>query len=832
MESTSGSGLDQMVKLNGANYHQWHLLMEYLIYVKGWHAPIFEEMPKDTDPAKWKVEHWKLCEFIRRFAEPNVYNHVASINDAKDLWKTLETLYAKSTGINKLYLLKKLGEFRYREGSPILDHVNEFQGIIDRLTAMKVTFEDEVNALWLLKSLPDSWEMVRVSLINSSPQGIVSMEIAKSGILNEEVRRKSQGTSGSSSRVDVLFTETRGRARSKSRGRKEDRSQSRGKSKSRYQNLECHYCHKKGHIKKFCYSWKNDQKKNGIATEGKDEGHMAATVSTEEDDVIIVGDDVTAALSCDDRCWIVESGASTHVSHNRELFATYTTHDCGVLRMGNGDTSKVLGRGDMHLKTSTGALLVLRDVRHVPDIRFNLISVGRLGDEGHLSVFGGDFWKLIRGSLVMARGYRDSGLYYMEGRPEAAQANSVRDEASTSLWHRRLAHISKKGLGCLAKKKLISDISDVHLERCDHCMAGKQNRVSFHSHTSTRKTEPLELVHTDVCGPLKVQTRGGALYFVTFIDDHSRKLWVYAIKTKDQVLDTFRRFHAEVERQSGKKLRCIRSDNEGEYIGLFDEYCRDHDIRHEKTPPKTPQLNGVAERMNQTLMERIRCMLSESKLPGMFWGEALLTAAHVINLSPSSALQEDVPDRVWYGKDPSYSHLRVFGCKAFVHVPRDERSKLDSKTRQCIFLGYDYSGEFGYMFFDPVEKKLVRSRDAVFSEDQIVGDPEETCEIEVDSPTTAELPIVGDDDTEEAVEPEPAQGTDTLPDHDITTDGEPGAAEDIADDIPAPAPEPALRRSDRARHPPARYSTSEFILLTDAGEPESYVEAVESIEKR
>lgn len=115
-----------MVKLNGANYHQWHLLMEDLIYVKGWHAPVFEEMPKDMDAAKWKVEHRKLCGFIRRFVEPNVYNHVARINDAKDLLKTLETLYAKSTGINKLYLLKKLGEFRYREGSPILDHVNEF----------------------------------------------------------------------------------------------------------------------------------------------------------------------------------------------------------------------------------------------------------------------------------------------------------------------------------------------------------------------------------------------------------------------------------------------------------------------------------------------------------------------------------------------------------------------------------------------------------------------------------------------------------------------------------------------------------------------------------
>ncbi|KAK8957035.1 hypothetical protein KSP39_PZI000307 [Platanthera zijinensis] len=279
-----------------------------------------------------------------------------------------------------------------------------------------------------------------------------------------------------------------------------------------------------------------------------------------------------------------------------------------------------------------------------------------------------------------------------------------------------------------------------------------------------------------------------------------------------------------MERQSGKKLLCIRSDNGGEYVGPFDEYCKDHGIRHEKTPPpKTPQLNGVAERMNRTLMERVRCMLSESKLPEMFWGEALLTTTHVINLSPSYPLDEDVPNRVWYGKDPSYSHLRVFGCRAFVHIPKDERSKLESKTRKCIFLGYGHNGELGYRFFDPVAKKLVRSRDAVFCEEQTGGDLEKIGESGSDT-RSAELPIGSDDHVEETVEPVPAQGAED----DVE---EPGAAEELVEEEPAPAPEPVLRRSDRARHPPARYSASEFVLLTDAGEPESYSEAVESAER-
>jgi len=157
-----------------------------------------------------------------------------------------------------------------------------------------------------------------------------------------------------------------------------------------------------------------------------------------------------------------------------------------------------------------------------------------------------------------------------------------------SLWHWRLGHISEKGLNCLAKKDVLVGLRNAELEKCSHCMAGKQTRVSFKKHPPSRKSELLELVHSDVCGPLKVKSFSGALYFVTFIDDCSRKLWVYALQWKDQVLEKFKGFHAMVERQSGKKLKCICSDNGGEYRGPFDVYCRQHGIRHEKIPPKTP----------------------------------------------------------------------------------------------------------------------------------------------------------------------------------------------------------------------------------------------------
>ena len=118
-------------------------------------------------------------------------------------------------------------------------------------------------------------------------------------------------------------------------------------------------------------------------------------------------------------------------------------------------------------------------------------------------------------------------------------------------------------------------------------------------------------------------------------------------------------------------------------------------------------------------------MLSEAKLPKHLWGEALYTAVHVINLSPAVALNSEVPNKIWFGKNVKYDHLRFFGCKSFVHVPKDERSKLDAKSRHCIFIGYG-EDEFGYRFYDPIEKKLVRSRDVKFMEDQTIDKMEKS----------------------------------------------------------------------------------------------------------
>ncbi|KAB5561355.1 hypothetical protein DKX38_006312 [Salix brachista] len=235
-----------------------------------------------------------------------------------------------------------------------------------------------------------------------------------------------------------------------------------------------------------------------------------------------------------------------------------------------------------------------------------------------------------------------------------------------------------------------------------------------------------------------VMSLGGALYFVSFIDHHSRKIWATCLKSKDQVLDVFKDFHARVERETGRKLKCVRADNGGEYRGPFEKYCREH----------------VA----------------------------------MINLSPSVPLEFDVPNIVWKGKDVSYAHLRVFGCRAFVHVPRDERSKLDSKTKQCIFLGSE-DDEFGYRLWDPKENKILPLMLANHGGD-----------------------LQNDDNGGFLIEPLVSDSESTNDDIDVIPE----------QDIQEAPDEPQLRRSTRPHQPSTKYSphkksTSGYLMKFAGG---------------
>ena len=182
------------------------------------------------------------------------------------------------------------------------------------------------------------------------------------------------------------------------------------------------------------------------------------------------------------------------------------------------------------------------------------------------------------------------------------------------------------------------------------------------------------------------------------------------------MFDRFLEWNALTEKSSGKKLKTLRTDNGGEYTSTkFTAYLKAEGVRHECTIPKTPEQNGVAERLNRTLVESSRSMLLDANLPHKFWAEAVSTAVYLRNRSPTKAVKEKTPYEAWHGEKPKVEKLRVFGCDAYSHIPKDERGKFDSKARKCILLGYGQETK-GYRLFDTTRGKVIHSRDVRFNE--------------------------------------------------------------------------------------------------------------------
>ncbi|GJR51063.1 retrovirus-related pol polyprotein from transposon TNT 1-94 [Tanacetum coccineum] len=247
---------------------------------------------------------------------------------------------------------------------------------------------------------------------------------------------------------------------------------------------------------------------------------------------------------------------------------------------------------------------------------------------------------------MVARGNKRGSLYMVEVPFDGINV-AIDVKGNTTLWHQRLGHTSEKGIKILASKGRIPNLQKAVVGFCEPCALGKQKKVSFVKSENTRKLQRLELVHTNVYGLTSVASIGESCYYVTFINDNNRK----------------------------------------------------NEIRMLKTVPETPQQNGVAERINQTLNERAKSMRLHAGLPKMFWVDSVTTVACLINRGPSMPLGFRILKMEWQGKEFSLAHLRVFGCDSYVKVKNVARDKLDANSVKCTFISYG-SDEMGYRFWD------------------------------------------------------------------------------------------------------------------------------------
>jgi hypothetical protein len=215
---------------------------------------------------------------------------------------------------------------------------------------------------------------------------------------------------------------------------------------------------------------------------------------------------------------------------------------------------------------------------------------------------------------------------------------------------------------------------------------------------------------------MPVKSLGGSSYYVIFIDDYSRKTWLYLLKTKDEVFNKFQEFKAEIENLTNKKIKTLRIDNGGEYtLKEFVAFCKLPGIRRELTVLHNPQQNGVAERKNRSIEETVKALLNDQGLSMFLWGEATMTAIYVQNKSPHRILKDMTPEEAFSGKKPNVENLRIFGCLVYSHIPKDKRNKLEPSGKKGIFVGYSDSSK-SYIIYILEQHKIEVNRDVTFNE--------------------------------------------------------------------------------------------------------------------
>jgi transposase InsO family protein len=267
-------------------------------------------------------------------------------------------------------------------------------------------------------------------------------------------------------------------------------------------------------------------------------------------------------------------------------------------------------------------------------------------------------------------------LYKLKGHSEEALTHSI--ENPCELWHRRLAHINYKALPYVSKAVTgLPEFKVDHEGVCNGCAQGKNIKNPFMKRDN-KEEGVLELIHSDVCGLMPSTSISGYVYYVYFIDDYSRKTWVYFLKSKDEVFSKFKEFKVLIENLSERKIKILRSDNGGEYTSEeFANFCKYVRIKRELTTPYNPQQNGVAEIKNKNIMEAVKTMIHDQDLPMHLWEEATKTIVYVQNRLSHSALGFKTPEEMFSGKKPKVSHLKIFGCPVFVHILKEKRTKLD-----------------------------------------------------------------------------------------------------------------------------------------------------------
>jgi gag-polypeptide of LTR copia-type/Pol polyprotein, beta-barrel domain/Integrase core domain/Domain of unknown function (DUF4219)/GAG-pre-integrase domain/Zinc knuckle len=615
--------------LNGDNYATWRRRLEWILDDQElWDITIGTEAePTPVDPknvssaegqaiADWKKKDKKARkEICLRISDEHLV-YIDQFMGSHAIWTRLQDIFESKGAVGIVNLRRDFFRTFAEDGANMEEHVRKLRGLGQELSARGQLITDTDFSNTLLTSLPDSWSSF-ITAVNAG--GIaISSDVLIARILDEDRVRQAGST-----RQTALRTQSR-----------DDSGATKGK---------CRNCGKKGHYVRDC--WAQGGGKEGQAPSWYKTKNETAKQADENDFAFMVNDIALISTSASD--WLADSAASTHIARNRNDFSAYTTDSTVIDGITPGASLRTQGRGTVPLEFKVGTdifTIKLNDVKHAPEAPNNLISIGRLTDIGHSATFtsiGVEFKS--KSGTVFGMGRKVGRMYQVRCRVIANRGArefiAVAEARTMDKWHRILGHVNPWTIQTIKGNDLVDGLIIDESQaptQCTACIQGKRHVDPFPKDAKETAQVPGDLVVSDVWGPAQTEGPAREKYFYSFTDAKTRYSTVYFGNTKDEALKNFASFKSFIETQTGNKVKRFRSDNGGEYTSkAFKEYCATLGIIMETTAPYSPAQNGIAERLNRTLLEHARAMIFAKGLPKVLWPEAVAYACYIKNRSPT-----------------------------------------------------------------------------------------------------------------------------------------------------------------------------------------------------
>ena len=754
-------------KLKGReNFAEWSFAVENFLVLEGLSKCISEVITDQDAKAKAK---------IILTIDSSLYVHIKDASTTVELWQKLKRLFDDSGQTRKISLLRKLMSTRLDECDSMTNYVNQIVEIGQKLNGTDLDISDELLASIMLAGLTEKFQPMVMAIENSGQK--ITADSIKMKLLDMDSEASGKGMALAANRSNSKDWKQRAASKRFDRCSFDTTDKNSQRSSAPDKSITCWYCKEKGHFRSQCPKLKQSSDRRNTDVQQKNRNLFNVVFSS-------------GNFSSKD--WYIDSGASCHFTTNEDWVKNKGQSDLSEITVANNEKLTIKCVGDVELKTlvdSQHVDITVKNVMCIPGLTTNLLSVSQMIKNGNAVKFENKRCEIYnpKNELIATADLQD-GIYKLNIPEElsvlAAPAVAL---AIGRTWHRRLGHINtvylNKMINGAVEGMQCQGQTQFDLKNCITCCEGKQFRLPF-KNVGKRASSLLEVIHTDLCGPMQKQSLGGSKYFLTFVDDYSRMGFIYFLKSKSEVFQHFKNFKSMVENHKNGSIKYLRSDNGGEFCSKeFENYLRSVGIIHQTTNSYTPEQNGMSERLNRTLVEKARCMLYDANLGTEFWAEAVSCAMYLRNRSIASGI-EKTPFEMWNDIKPNLKHLRIFGSRAMAHVPKNLRQKWDKKSKEMIFVGYDEQTK-GYRLYDSEKGEVKVSRDVIIMEETKENDEakQSTFEIkecmemsaenelseseEQDSVGAEFTPIVESDSETEVSDSEPEEDSDYIPDENV-----------------------------------------------------------------